>query len=432
MSEKIFDISIHMDLGDNGGVIAFKTVEDVKNWAEDEFQAWNFLNLSGNSDTPRAEALIEIVEKQMAGAENLLDVSRKSMSLKIPVADAESHIRKYLSDYAVSKVIHRDSVLGRMIMTMKDYQAMVLGMISGAVGSASPDAGRLFSDDADTEAFTLGYALGLQFKVGSRPEIVAERIKDIEARLDNIVERVAGIDNSSKKTLEDHQYFSFKMSESIKEAKNEGTLHKRDLEDLLILSKDKIAKLIDDYKGQLKAIGKEGDATIEVLKNDFIDKVRELKLENIKQINELEEACLEKLKMKPSIEYWMDISKINTLKSIQLTVWFGIVGIFGVFALIGVGFALMRSGLIYSFMVTGAVMSLLVFIFIVLLSIIVKSRGLHEKASILAQQKVVMIETLEALENEGRINKDEKKLFVKELMKDGDLNKAKEKIKENK
>ena len=424
MTEKNYDISIHMDLGENGGVVAFRTVEDVKKWAEMEFDAWKFLSLSGKSDAPRAVSIMEIIERQMAVAENLMETARSCMGLKIPVADAESQFRRYLTDYAMVKAVHRDSVLGRMIQTMKDYSAMVLGMLAGAVGSATPDTGRLFPEDADVEAFTLGYALGLQFKIGSRPEIVSERLNDLESRLDSVTERSAKIDSTVKKSLEEHEYFSHKMRELTDGAAEDRKTLRRDYDAELTAARDDRLAVKDKCDAELKKIVDDAKDEIRRAKADFETEIRVVKDYNVKQLENIEEVCLKKMRLKPSIEYWMDMSRINTVKALQLTVWFGIIGLFGVGALMGVAFTLYKTGLLTSVAVSCSVMGLMVFIFVVLLSVLVKSRGLHEKAAIDAQRKVLTIETLESLENEGRLTADAKIAFVKDLMKDGDKIKA--------
>ena len=430
MTEKNYDISIHMDLGENGGVVAFRTVDDVKKWAEQEFDAWKFLSLSGKSDTPRAVSIMEVIEKQMSVAENLMETARSCMGLKIPVADAEAQFRHYLADYATVKAVHRESVLGRMIQTMKDYNAMVLGMLAGAVGSASPDTGRMFPEDADVEAFTLGYALGLQFKIGSRPEIAAERLNDLEARLDSVTERNAKIDASVKKSLEEHEYFSHKMRELVDGAAEDRKALNREYEEELTAVRDRgiEAKIAGD--AELKKIIADAKQTVQQARTDFEAEIKAVKDYNVKQLESIEEVCLKKMRLKPSVEYWMDMSRINTVKALQLTVWFGIIGLLGVGALMAVAYALYRSGLLSSPAVSCSVMGLMVFIFVVLLSVLVKSRSLHEKSAIEAQRKVLMIETLESLENEGRLTADDKIAFVKDLMKDADKIKiAKETVK---
>jgi len=420
MTEKNYDISIHMDLGENGGVVAFRTVEDVKKWAEMEFDAWKFLSLSGKSDTPRAVSIMEIIERQMAVAENLMEAARGCMALKMPVADAESQFRRYLTDYATVKAVHRDSVLGRMIQTMKDYSAMVLGMLAGAVGSATPDTGRLFPEDADVEAFTLGYALGLQFKIGSRPDIAAERLNDLEIRLDNVTDRIAKIDSTVKKSLEEHEYFSHKMGELVDgAAEDRKTLNKEYHEELTSV-RDRGDALKAACDAELKKIVADAKEEMRRERADFEAEIKAVKDYNVRQLENIEEVCLKKMRLKPSVEYWMDMSRINTVKALQLTVWFGIIGLFGVGSLMAIAFALYRSGLLASHAVTWSVMGLTVFIFVVLLSVLVKSRILHEKSAIDAQRKVLMIETLESLENEGRLTSDDKLAFVKDLMKDAD------------
>ncbi len=388
---------IFYNLSDNGGQVAFKIFQDVLIWADEELSAWGYLAAStqGQKNIPTEE----IVLRQLSVAENMIAVATSAINRQIDSKEAEAVVRRCLDAYASLNVVHSNSILGKMAITMERYRPMVLGMLAGATESAPPEAGRSLMKASDSEAFTFGYALALQFRIGSRPENIAGKITGSEVRIDSLLER-----------LEPSEHAIKRMNEEYK------TLRSK----------------IDEARNTLDRLNRDALATA----NEMLEQTQRTLEKNIEgmwaKLEDVQENAVNRInsgtgakggKSKSTIDYWHDVSRYHTIKSSQSTTLMIVVGVVAVISEVIIAYGLMRSGVIarggLDFVAIASLgLPFVVAVFLLLLS--AKSQQKHENIANNAQEKVAMIETYESLEAEGAATHEEKIMILKSLFKKHD------------
>ncbi len=385
---------IFFNLSDNGGQVAFKIFQDVLIWADEELSAWGYLAAStqGQKNIPTEE----IVLRQLSVAENMIAVATSAINRQIDTKEAEAVIRRCLDAYASLNVVHSSSTLGKMAITMERYRPMVLGMLAGATGSAPPEAGRSLMKASDSEAFTFGYALALQFRIGSRPDNIAGKISGSEIRIDSLLERLEPSEHALKRIGEEYKTLRSKVDE----ARNS----------LDRLNRDAVATASQMLEQTQKTLEK----NIETMW---------AKLEEIEEnaSNRISATGVSKSsKARSTIDYWHDVSRYHSVKSSQATTLMIIIGVVAVISEVIISYGLMRSGVILRGgldFVAIASLGLPFVVSVLLLSLTAKSQQKHENIANNAQEKVAMIETYESLEAEGAASHEEKIMILKSLFK---------------
>jgi Mg2+ and Co2+ transporter CorA len=386
---------IYLELRDNGGFVKFRTFQDALNWANEELDAWRYISVCEVSaeDTDFVE---DIINQQTAAAENIAEASKDAIGGQIGVDDATSAIRRYLDVYAVFNCIHSRSVLGKMAITMERHYPMVLGMLAGATASANPEAGRNFINPSDAEAFTFGYALALPFRNTNRPETMSDKVSDAERRVDNLVKRLEPTEATLSRLNEEQTSFRLVLTE----AKEQVEQSKRRLEDAVSQMSDETRSMIEKSVDGMWA------------------QIDELQIEHESQIASLKKNISSHLKVRASVEYWVDVANAHATRASQAIGWFIITGLFSIMAVVATAYGLNRSGLIPKTgvdFISLCAIGLPVFVSVLLLIMIAKSKSRHEKMASMAEERVAMVETFTSLESEGKAKDSERHLMLKAL-----------------
>ena len=363
-SEKDLSTPIFVDLSDNGGKVTFKTFADSASWAGDELDAWRYIAVSA-SPSQRNQFLTDIIAQQLSPAENILEASKAAIRGDLTVTEASAAIRRYLDAYAAFCCVHSKSTLGQMALTMERYRPMVLGMLAGATGCVSPEAGRSFNKSSDAEAFTFGYALALQFRASARPEAVTYKVSDLEKKIDGIVKRL----NPSEHNID-------KLSEEV-----------------LFLQKE-----IDELKTHLTTLNKSKDNEETLFNNDEDD--------SEEVFADFSEAEPEEVKS-GAVDYWLEIARMHSNKASQSLGWFVITGLFSITAIIMMVIGLQKSGFIirghFDF-ATFAALGTPVFVSFVLLAMFAFAKIQNDKLANKAREKIALIETVTAFDFDKNSN----------------------------
>ncbi|MGD9638575.1 MAG: hypothetical protein AB7U85_05910 [Alphaproteobacteria bacterium] len=366
---------ILVDLADNGGNVAFRTFEDSINWASEELDTWRYIAVS-SSPSQRLPFLADILAQQLSPAENILETAHSAINGDLSFKEAAGAIRRYLDAYAAFCCVHSKSTLGQMALTMEKYRPMVLGMLAGATGCVRPEAGRGFDKSADVEAFTFGYAIALQFRSGSRPETLSEKIAELENRINDFCKKF--------------EPSEFKLTDLSEECLS-------------------LQKQIDEIKFNMESIEEINNPFLNDLysqKESTAKTVSQNKKENVLEKDENEQIMTRKTigseketdtQMPKAVNYWLEMANMHNRKSAQSLYWFIITGLFSITTMMMIIVALQQSGFIFRGhfdFVTFAVLSVPMFVSFLLLGMLAFSRIKNDKLADKAREKIALLETL--------------------------------------
>ena len=150
---------IEADLGDNGGKVAFRTLEEAKNWVDREVNAWKRYEIPGISGS----AVSYILERQIQLPSAISESLEKVADLQgDELRAALESINEQFEQYADYRSIYSASRIGDEILTMKhsDRQLLAIGALASNLGIPAVDILRKWgSNESDLSVVLSGYAL---------------------------------------------------------------------------------------------------------------------------------------------------------------------------------------------------------------------------------------------------------------------------------
>lgn len=365
-------------LGDNGGVLSFNSVEAVQRFAKEEQDSFAFLK------TPKDFPLADVIEKQKAGPAEILQA--------IKSAKSEDHLRLMLQavfrGYETGDVIAANSLPGKMMTAMEGETAFVLGVLFGASGQSFPKPEELFDKKDEVMQFIAGFGAGYPYQRNHQLKKLKTDIPDLTGRIDLLSERLGVAEESVMRT--DETLSALRINIDYAKKKLNETVNEAD-------------ELLSDVAGTAEAKIKE------------MIEVGEKRLD--KQVETLKEAAKSRLKIKNAVDYWMDLAELYAMKTARLTWAFIGISMLGIVTVLGIALALVKAGAGENPMLILGVLGLPVFIFVTFLINLSRSRQLSEQKAAKAHERFVMVETLVALETEGKAAENERRALMKDLFK---------------
>ena len=147
------------------------------------------------------------------------------------------------------------------------------------------------------------------------------------------------------------------------------------------------------------------------------DQLNLIQNDHERQLASLRQSVASRIRYGTALDYWNDQLNQNQTKANQMTGWYVISGLFSVTAVLaivaGISFKLTN---ISTFM-TIVTLGLPILIACGLMFMLIQTRTRYEKAAAQAQEKVSMLETLAALETEGKAKDEEREGILENIFK---------------
>ena len=150
---------IEADLGDNGGIVSFHTLEDAKRWVDREIAAWNRYEFQGI----RGPAVPHVLERQLqlphAIRESLEKVTEAQGDERLVALES---IKDQFEQYADYRSLHSESQIGDEIfmMTQNKQPFLAIGALASNLGIPANDLVRGWHyKESELGVILSGYAL---------------------------------------------------------------------------------------------------------------------------------------------------------------------------------------------------------------------------------------------------------------------------------
>ena len=376
-----FGVPIHIELDDNGGVVELRSFYEAGVFAAGELKAWHDIIGSETSDKPFIQKIIDF---QLQTPRSILNAARSVLNTEMSAAEGFSIIRKDLNAYLGFKCIHSQGTLGQMATIMYRYEPMLMGILAGATGAAPLTDAAGFGTSADAESFTFGYAFTLQFRTNVQPEMLDGKVSETLRKINGIIRRVELAEKQIKPIESEH----FALQQGIEEARRQLQMYRND---------------VAQYVSQLVAeIKQTSDSAVGAM----WDQLNLIQNDHERQLAALRQSVASRIRYGTALDYWNDQLNQNQTKANQMTGWYVISGLFSITAVLaivaGISFKMPNISTFMSIVTLG----LPIAIACGLLFMLLQTRTRYEKVAAQAQEKVSMLETLAALETEGKA-KDE-------------------------
>ena len=387
-----FGVPIHIELDDNGGIVELRSFYEAGVFAVNELQAWHDIIGTETSDKPFIQKIIDF---QLQTPRSILEAAQAVLNTEMSTAEGFTIIRKDLNAYLGFKCIHSQGTLGQMATIMYRYEPMLMGLLPGATGAASLADAAGFGTSADAESFTFGYAFTLQFRTNVQPEMLDGKVSETLRKINGIIRRVELAEKQIKPIENEH----FALQQGIEEARRQLQIYRND---------------VAEYVSQLVAeIKQTSDSAV----NAMWDQLNLIQNDHERQLASLRQSVASRIRYGTALDYWNDQLNQNQTKANQMTGWYVISGLFSVTAVLaivaGISFKLTN---ISTFM-TIVTLGLPILIACGLMFMLIQTRTRYEKAAAQAQEKVSMLETLAALETEGKAKDEEREGILENIFK---------------
>lgn len=399
---------ILLDLGRNGGRIAFRSFEEALEWAENELETWRYIAISG-TPAERSNYLQRIVEQQLSVPDSIAEKAIAAIEARISAQEAAVSIRNYLDAYAAFRCIHSSSTLGSMAKTMERHRSLVLGLLAGATDSAKPEAGRSFDKPADKESFIFGYALALQFKAEHMSTNFDDHVLHAEMRMEAVLDRLEPAERSLSTLHERYQALRGTMQGAVDS-----------IDGLAENIEDQVSRIILSAKKELESSIQEMWARLSATEE-----------EHARQMHLMRETLTAQMQVSSSVEYWSESSKYHSEKASGSMQWFIISGLVSIVVIAAVATGLFKSGIGQNVWISSLAMAMPMIVSFYMLDIFAKSRKEHERLANNAAERVAMLETFTALEFESRAEDTERVLMLNALFQPATTNPTNVEVKNN-
>ncbi len=387
-----FGIPIHIELDDNGGIVELRSFLEAGNFALNELKAWQAIIGKETSDKPFIQKIIDF---QLQTPRSILTTAQSVLRGDMPATEGFSVIRKTLNAYLTFKCIHSQGILGQMATIMYRYEPMLMGLIAGATGAASLPEAAEFSSSAEAESFTFGYAFTLQFRTNIQPEMLDGKVSETLRKINGIIRRVELAEKQIKPLENEH----FSLQQGIEDARRQLQSYRND---------------VSQYVSQLVAEIKQ---TSDNAVNAMWDQLNLIQNDHERQLATLRQSVASRIRYGTALDYWNDQFHQNQTKANQMTGWYVISGLFSITAVLaivaGISFKLSHISTFMAIITLG----LPLLIACGLMFMLIQSRIRYEKVAAQAQEKISMLETLAALETDGKVKEEDREGILENIFK---------------
>lgn len=387
-----FNVSIRLDLDDNGGVIEIRSFCEAGLFASAELKAWRDIIGKEESEKPFIQKIIDF---QLQTPRSIISAARAVLREEMTPAEGFSIIRRDLNAYLAFKCIHSQGVLGQMATIMYRYEPMLMGLLAGATGAADLTNAAGFSSSAEAESFTFGYAFTLQFRTNVQPDMLDGKVSETLRKINSIIRRVELADKQIRPLENEH----LALQKGIEEASAQLQSYRKDVAEY-------VSRLVQEIK-------QTSDSAV----NAMWDQLNLIQNDHERQLAALRQSVASRIRYGTALDYWNDQLLQNQTKTNQMTGWYVISGLFAIISVLaivaGISFKLSH---ISTFM-TLVTLGLPVLIACGLMFMLIQTRMRYEKAAAQAQEKVSMLETLAALETEGKTKDEDRGEILENIFK---------------
>ena len=387
-----FNVSIRMDLDDNGGVIEIKSFCEAGRFAAAELKAWHDIIGKEESEKPFIQKIIDF---QLQTPRSIFSAAQAVLREEMTTSEGFSIIRRDLNAYLAFKCIHSKGVLGQMASIMYRYEPMLMGLLAGATGAADLSNAAGFSSSAEAESFTFGYAFTLQFKTNVQPDMLDGKVSETLRKINSIIRRVELADKQIKPLENEH----LALQKGIEEASAQLQSYRKDVSEY-------VSRLVQEIK-------QTSDSAV----NAMWDQLNLIQNDHERQLAALRQSVASRIRYGTALDYWNDQLLQNQTKTNQMTGWYVISGLFAIISVLaivaGISFKMQNISTFMTFVTLG----LPVLIASGLMFMLIQTRMRYEKAAAQAQEKVSMLETLAALETEGKAKDEDREGILENVFK---------------
>lgn len=388
----LFNVPIHIELDDNGGVIELRSFCEAGSFAASELKAWRDIIGKEESEKPFIQKIIDF---QLQTPRSIFSSAQSVLSGEMTPAEGFSIIRKDLNSYLSFKCIHSQGVLGQMATIMYRYEPMLMGLLAGATGAADLADAAGFSTSSDAESFTFGYAFTLQFRTNIQPDMLDGKVSETLRKINSIIRRVELADKQIRPLENEH----FALQKGIEDATRQLESYRHDVAEY-------ISRLVSEIK-------QTSDSAV----NAMWDQLNLIQNDHERQLAALRQSVASRIRYGTALDYWNEQLRQNQTKTNQMTGWYVISGLFTVTTVLaivaGISFKMANISTFMTFITLG----LPVAIACGLMFMLIQTRMRYEKAAAQAQEKVSMLETLAALETEGKTKDEDREGILENVFK---------------
>lgn len=387
-----FGVAIQIDLDDNGGVVELHSFYEAAAFATDELKAWHDIIGTETSDKPFIQKIIDF---QLQTPRSVLAAARGVLNGEMTSAEGFTVIRKDLNAYLCCKCVHSAGTLGQMAAIMYRYEPMLMGLLAGATGAAQLSDAAGFNSSADAESFTFGYAFTLQFRTNVRPEMLDGKISETLRKINGIIRRVEMAEKQLKPLENEH----FALQQGIEDATRQLQSYRND---------------VSEYISQLVAeIKQTSDSAV----NAMWEQLNLIQNDHERQLAALRQSVASRIRYGTALDYWNAQLTQNQTKANQMTGWYVISGLFLIVAVLGIvttiSFKMSNISTIMSIVTLGVP----TLVACGLMYMLIQTRARYERAAETAQEKVTLLETLAALETEGKAKDEDREGILENVFK---------------
>lgn len=386
----LFGVPIHIELDDNGGTVELRSFYEAGIFAYHELKAWRDIIGTETSTKPFIQKIIDF---QLHTPRSMYAAAEAVLNGEMSVAEGFTIIRKDLNSYLSYKCIHSQGTLGQMATIMYRYEPMLMGLLAGATGAAELTDAAGFSTSSDAESFTFGFAFTLQFKTNVQPEMLDGKVSETLRKINGIIRRVELAEKQLKPIENEH----FALQQGIEEARRQLQVYRND---------------VAEYVSQLVAeIKQTSDSAV----NAMWDQLNLIQNDHERQLSSLRQSVASRIRYGTALDYWNEQLMINQTKANQMTGWYVISGLFSITAVLGIAAAISFKLTNITTLITTITLGLPTLISVGLFYMLVQTRSRYEKVAAQAQEKVSMLETLAALETEGRTKDEDREAILENV-----------------
>lgn len=387
-----FSVPIHIELDDNGDIVELHSFVEAGLFASSELKAWHDIIGTEKSDKLFIQKIIDF---QLQTPRSVFSAAQSVLSGEMTPAEGFSIIRKDMNAYLGFKCIHSQGVLGKMATIMYRYEPMLMGLLAGATGAADLSDAAGFSTSSDAESFTFGYAFTLQFRTNVQPEMLDGKVSETLRKINSIIRRVELAEKQIKPLENEH----FALQKGIEDATRQLQSYRNDVAEY-------VSRLVAEIK-------QTSDSAV----NAMWDQLNLIQNDHERQLASLRQSVASRIRYGTALDYWNDQLKQNQTKTNQMTGWYVISGLFAIIAVLaivaGISFKMPNISTFMTFVTLG----LPVLTACGLMFMLIQTRIRYEKAAAQAQEKVSMLETLAALETEGKAKDEDREGILENVFK---------------
>ncbi len=387
-----FNVPIHIELDDNGGVVELRSFYEAGIFAADEQKAWHDIIGKEESEKPFIQKIIDF---QLRTPRSVFSAAQAVLNGEMTPAEGFSIIRKDLNAYLGFKCIHSQGVLGQMATIMYRYEPMLMGLLAGATGAADLEDATGFNTSSDAESFTFGYAFTLQFRTNVQPDMLDGKVSETLRKINSIIRRVELAEKQIKPLENEH----FALQKGIEEATHQLQSYRNDVAEY-------ISRLVAEIK-------QTSDGAV----NAMWDQLNLIQNDHERQLASLRQSVASRIRYGTALDYWNDQLLQNQTKTNQMTGWYVISGLFTITTVLAIVAGISFKMTNISTFMASITLGLPIAIACGLMFMLIQTRIRYEKAAAQAQEKVSMLETLAALETEGKAKDEDREGILENIFK---------------